>query len=332
VNGAAHNTEGAVEWMLNKQNKIPLYLQLKDLIKYSISTGALQQNERLPTVHALAKHLAVNFETVRKAYKDLQHEGLVSTDRGIGTFVTSPTLSGLSQQPNPHLPGSTANTLKESVHQLLRAGRTKAEIDRMVARFAKEYRSARGSKVLLFTECNTRQATEMSNTLREYLGLDVRPVLVTELSTALERAGDGVSIITTGFHMKDVRQIVGSRRIPIYFVASSMSPQTRRKIEAFPKTARFGFVCRDVESRNFYREVLRAEFAIESPINACLLSEKAKFASLLKSVDVLLVTPSVLDQVEKLAPPKLPLFNINDRVDPMSLRGLRDSLLSARPK
>jgi DNA-binding transcriptional regulator YhcF (GntR family) len=329
VNGAAHYPE-AVDWVLNKQNKVPLYLQLKDLIKYSISTGALQQSQQLPTVHALARHLAVNFETVRKAYKDLQQEGLVSTDRGRGTFVTSPAVSVLGQQPELHPGVSPANTLKQSVHQLLRAGRTKAEIDRMVAGFAKDYNSADATGVVLFTECNTRQTNDMSSTLRDYLSLDVRPVLLTELRMALERAGDGVSIITTGFHMNEVRQIVGSRRIPIYFVASSMSPQTRRQIEAFPKTARFGFVCRDAESRNFFREVLRAEFAIESPIKACLLSEKTKFTSLLKSVDVLLVPPSVWDEVEKVAPPKLPRFNINDRVDPMSLKGLRDSLLPRR--
>jgi DNA-binding transcriptional regulator YhcF (GntR family) len=321
-----------VDWVLNKENKVPLYLQLKDLIKYSISTGALQQNQQLPTVHALAKHLAVNFETVRKAYKDLQQEGLVVTDRGIGTFVTSPAVSVLSHQANPHPAASSADTLRESVHGLLGAGQTKAEIDRMVAAFTKEYRRAQKGHVVLFVECNTRQTNDMSRTLREYLSLDVRPVLVADLRTALERTRDGVSIITTGFHMKEVRQIVGGRRIPIYFVSSSMSPQTRRQVDAFPKTARFGFVCRDVESRNFYRDVLRAEFAIESPITACVLSEKAKFASLLKSVDVLLVTPSVWDEVEKVAPPKLPRFNINDRVDPMSLKGLRESLSPAGRK
>lgn len=320
-----------MDWVLNKENKVPLYLQLKDLIRYSISTGALKHNQRLPTVHAVAKHLAVNFETVRKAYKELEQEGLVSTDRGIGTFVTSHALSALSQHTNRHPALSPADTLKESVHQLLRAGRTNAEIGRMVAAFAKEYGSG-GEDVVLFAECNTRQANEMSSRLCEYLKLDVRPVLVTELRAVLERAGDGVSIITTGFHMKDVRQIIGNRRIPIYFVASTMSPQTRRQIDAFPKTARFGFVCRDIESRNFYREVLRAEFAIQSPISACLLSEKTKLASLLKSVAVLLVTPSVYDAVEKAAPANLPLFSIANYVDPLSLKGLRDSLSFARQK
>ena len=52
-------------------NKVPLYLQLKDLIKYYISTGAIQADHQLPAVNALAKELGINFETVRKAYKEL---------------------------------------------------------------------------------------------------------------------------------------------------------------------------------------------------------------------------------------------------------------------
>ena len=325
-----------MDWILNKENKVPLYLQLKDQIKYSISTGGLQHNQRLPTVHALAKRLAVNFETVRKAYKDLEQEGLVSTDRGIGTFVTNHAAAGLIQHPNPRAVSSPADTLKESVHRLLRAGRGKGEIDRMVAGFAKEYNNGTQQNVVLFAECNTRQANDISSVLCEYLKLHVQPVLLTELRTVLERAdGDGregLSIITTGFHMKEVRQIVGNRGIPVNFVVTTMSPETRRQIDAFPKTARFGFVCRDVESRDFYPDVLRTELAIQSPFNACLLSEKTKLASLLKSVDVLLVMPSVYEAVAKIAPPNLPLFDIQNRVEPMSLKGLRDSLWTARPK
>ena len=60
-----------IKWFLDKKNKIPLYLQIKDLIKYYISTGVIQDNAVLPGVNMLAKELEINFETVRKAYKEL---------------------------------------------------------------------------------------------------------------------------------------------------------------------------------------------------------------------------------------------------------------------
>lgn len=321
-----------MDWALSKENKIPLYLQLKDLIKYSISTGALQHSQQLPTVHGLAKRLSVNFETVRKAYKDLEQEGLVSTGRGVGTFVTGHAVSALRQQPTPQPVLSGSDALKQAVQQLLREGRKKAEIELLVAGFIKEYSTGMDGNVVLFAECNTRQANEISKTLREYLNVDVQPILLSELPSVLDRSNavKELSIVTTGFHMKEVRQIVGSRPVRVDFVVASMSPGTRRQIDAYPKTARFGFVCRDLESRNFYPEVLRAELAIKSPISVCLLNDKAELTALLKTVDVLLVTPSVYDAVRKMASSRLPLFNIQDRVDPMSLKALRDSLSIAR--
>ena len=67
---------------------MPLYLQLKDLIKYFISTGAIHDGDQLPGVVQLAKDLKINFETVRKAYKELEKEKLLAMSPGRGTFAT----------------------------------------------------------------------------------------------------------------------------------------------------------------------------------------------------------------------------------------------------
>ena len=77
-----------IKWFVDRENKVPLYLQLKDLIKYYISTGAIQDNDQLPGVVKLAEELGVNFDTIRKAYKELEREELISMIRGKGTFAT----------------------------------------------------------------------------------------------------------------------------------------------------------------------------------------------------------------------------------------------------
>ena len=74
-------------WSVDKNSRVPLYLQIKDLIKYSISTGAIRRGEKLPGVVELAGDLGVNFETVRKAYKEVEKEGMLSVSRGRGTFA-----------------------------------------------------------------------------------------------------------------------------------------------------------------------------------------------------------------------------------------------------
>src|SRR5512135_458901 len=77
-----------IKWFIDKDNKVPLYLQLTDLIKYYISTGEIKDKDQLPGVNVLARELRINFETVRKAYKELEKEGLLVTRRAKGTYAT----------------------------------------------------------------------------------------------------------------------------------------------------------------------------------------------------------------------------------------------------
>ncbi len=76
------------QFFLDKENKVPLYLQLKEQIKYYISTGSLGAREQLPPVKVLAKNLGINFQTVRKAYKELEDSGLINIKHGEGTFIS----------------------------------------------------------------------------------------------------------------------------------------------------------------------------------------------------------------------------------------------------
>ena len=65
----------------------PLGLQIVRQVKLSIASGRLEPGQRLPAARELAEQLRVNFHTVRKAYGDLESEGVVVLRRGLGTFV-----------------------------------------------------------------------------------------------------------------------------------------------------------------------------------------------------------------------------------------------------
>lgn len=322
-----------MEWFINKQSKIPLYLQLKDSIKYSISTGAIQNAQQLPTVHGLAKQLGVNFETVRKAYKDLEREGLLSTERGVGTFVKAHSDSNLSSELKFNSRLDPQHFLKHSIRLLLQAGKTAEQVTAMVTEVVRQMSEESEKDVVVVAECNIRQAEEISAVLKDYLRVNVQPVLLTGLSeeiARMQKQNRKVSmVITTGFHMDEVRRIIGDRLIPFDYVITNMSPETRRKLDAYPKTRRFGFICRDAEARDFYPESLKAELEIKSEIVSCLISETAKVADLLHHVDVLLAPPSVYETVKQIAPPTVPVFNVQDRVEPLSLRLLKTRVASA---
>ncbi len=69
---------------------VPIYIQLMDQIKHAIATGELQPGHQLPTVRQLAADLRVNFNTVARAYRLMDEEGIISTQHGRGTFILEP--------------------------------------------------------------------------------------------------------------------------------------------------------------------------------------------------------------------------------------------------
>jgi len=72
---------------LNFQSGIPIYIQLKEQIKYGVARGHLEPGTQLPTVRKLAIDLRINANTVSRVYSELEHEGLLATRKGKGTFV-----------------------------------------------------------------------------------------------------------------------------------------------------------------------------------------------------------------------------------------------------
>jgi GntR family transcriptional regulator len=71
----------------NPSSGVPIYLQLMEQVKHSIETGALRPGEQLPGIRPLAEELVINPNTVAKAYRELEHEGIIELRHGAGAFV-----------------------------------------------------------------------------------------------------------------------------------------------------------------------------------------------------------------------------------------------------
>jgi GntR family transcriptional regulator len=73
---------------IDQESSVPIYVQIEDGIHSLIAAGQLQPGEQLPTIRELAADIRVNLNTVARAYFELDREGVISTQRGKGTFVT----------------------------------------------------------------------------------------------------------------------------------------------------------------------------------------------------------------------------------------------------
>lgn len=77
-----------IEFHLNSASGVAPYLQLVQQTKRALRLGLLSVGDQLPTVKDVVAKLAINPNTVLKAYRELEHEGLVEARQGSGTFVT----------------------------------------------------------------------------------------------------------------------------------------------------------------------------------------------------------------------------------------------------
>ena len=72
---------------LNPASGVPLYLQLIEQVKHAIETGVLHAGEQLPSVRQIAEELLINPNTVARAYRELEHEGIVDLKHGSGAYI-----------------------------------------------------------------------------------------------------------------------------------------------------------------------------------------------------------------------------------------------------
>ena len=77
-----------IEFHLDPRSGVAPYLQLVQQVRQALLLGLLAEGDQLPTVKQVVAKIAINPNTVLKAYRDLEREGLVAPKPGVGTFVT----------------------------------------------------------------------------------------------------------------------------------------------------------------------------------------------------------------------------------------------------
>ena len=77
-----------IEFHLDSRSGVSPYQQVVQQVRQALRLGLLREGDQLPTVKEVVASLAINPNTVLKAYRELEHEGLVAARPGVGTFVT----------------------------------------------------------------------------------------------------------------------------------------------------------------------------------------------------------------------------------------------------
>ena len=123
-----------IEFHLDGRSGVATYLQLIHQVRQALRLGLLREGDQLPKVKDVAAGLAINPNTVLKAYRELEYEGLAAARPGVGTFVTG-TLAGTSLAAH----GPLRHELQRWLGKARRAGLDDESIE---ALFLSTFRSA----------------------------------------------------------------------------------------------------------------------------------------------------------------------------------------------
>jgi GntR family transcriptional regulator len=106
-----------ISFRIDSRSGVPPFLQLVQQVRQALRMGILQPGDRLPTVKEVVSMVAVNPNTVFKAYRHLEHDGLVEGRPGVGTFVLR-----RPSGPPPETQARLARTLRRWVRSAKEAG------------------------------------------------------------------------------------------------------------------------------------------------------------------------------------------------------------------
>ena len=112
---------------INYRDPRPIYEQVRDSLQQLILSGAIQPGEKLPSVRELASQLAINPNTIQRAYRELEHLGVIDTVPGKGAFAARDNLAA------EHRKQELQEALQNAARELTALGVPEQEIHSMVS-------------------------------------------------------------------------------------------------------------------------------------------------------------------------------------------------------
>ena len=224
------------------QLDIPIYQQLVDRVRTAVKQGDLSDGQQLPTVQELADALGVAKGTVKRAYDELEHSGLVEKIQGRGTFVSY----------KPVELGSRKDRAMAAIDQLLDSledmGFSAWEVNifldlKLRQRENREYRL----KVAVL-ECNPENLSQLSEQLRSVEGIEVCSYLVDNIRSYPYPLAENMDlIVTTTEHAAELSSLLkGSPKL--VRIALRLESRCLSRIIRIRKEAKVGILC---QSRRF---------------------------------------------------------------------------------
>ncbi len=193
------------------ENRIPIYLQIAQQLKTMMAAGHLNEGDRLPGRHTLARELGVNVNTINYAFRILENDGFIYSRRGAGSFA----LKRTEQENRNGFLDEIRNQLEGLKRKAANYGFSAEEFSRLVQEILC---SGTGSSkpTAVFVECHDAWTSAGAAQLKQALGLEVEAVVIPDnaahvqkMTVTLEAAD---IVLTTHYHLNEIRGMLSPNK------------------------------------------------------------------------------------------------------------------------
>jgi GntR family transcriptional regulator len=305
---------------------LPISFQIKNSLKHAISSGHLLPNAQLPSVRDLADHLAVAANTVARAYKELQDDGLLVTYLGRGTFVAD-LVENAGSSDDKH--ETLLTILRPAVTSARAVGFTLEEVRACAAELFVDHTVHAG-----LVGINEVVVAKWKRILEEEyadLGVAVTALTVAQVQDDFEAA---MRLLAPCFHIfslittyAETRLLFRGQNKHIVALITEVSMATHQALAALPADETVGLVCEDIYVNNLVG--LIAPYVDLTHVERVSPDDTAALCALLARRTHILHTLSPRARVAQLAHPENHLIEIEFLPNRSCFEQIRQILLKA---
>jgi len=321
---------------IDKNSRIPLYLQIEEYLKKLIMEGQLEKNTQLPTERELSIKLGVSRNTVSMAYKELAREKIISSTSGKGTFIIAD-----GYQPKSLLLQRNNNPLIKHIDLAIqKALELNIQIEDflyLVNQRLQEKKHLLNNISIAFVECNQEQLYYFSKKLELGTGIHIIPILIDEMyhhpENFMTKTKSADLVVTTFFHFQEVQEFLKNESKNI--IAIALDPQIETMVNIARATSsemKIGLVCLTQKfAERVFKSIKYAGIKYKS-ITYTTTHDNKKLKEFINKRDILIVSPGRKKEVQKLITESTPLIEFMYIPDKGSIDTLKKRIFDIKKR
>lgn len=185
-------------FQINPELNIPIYQQMVDSVSAAIRGGSLPNGQKLPTVQEVSQSLNIARGTVKRAYDELEHEGLIQKVQGRGTFVSYQRVDTTSRK------DQAMAAIDGVLQQLEDMGFTATEIGIFLDLRLRQRGEQEPQVKVAVVDCNPEGLAQVSSQLRRLNHVDLYSYLLEDLQQYPYLMEEDIDLVVTAAHHADV--------------------------------------------------------------------------------------------------------------------------------